>query len=516
MSGTPATSIGSITSTPISTSSAASTPINTSANSSYLSSTSTILLNTNRSVNTLFNKVCNLLLEMQSDPHPDVAQLAKIVVIDLFIKQRQNFDHLKQTIINNSINQFKQKHPNKIDLLSAAATLSNHQNKNISLNEVNGGQMQINTEFVPWCCKYFLRPLLSFSTSSDQDSNVSVLHPLKPSENGFLDHKTDLFDTESLDMHCRLLYNYKRKKMPIKWTETLTMQETFHSKHISLPVHCKFHPYENQLFVADEDMQITVYDTSNLIQSTSNNNSSNLVMNSARSKLLQFSNSKQKQQQSLNQFKKPKITSFNLINVKHEPIVLTGTYDRTVRFWRPDLLNFTKETELITAFTAFSDSEKRESNFEAGLIMEWSEENERLYCTGDTSFIRIWDMNKEQYKDYSTQVQSCVFSLSASENYTVAGFGDGTVKLFDFRQKNPSTINNNNNNITNPLNIMRHESFVRKVHIHKATNKLVTASVSGDIFVFDLRNLSNLSSKLIKSEHLTALECHLNNELIAA
>ena len=129
--------------------------------------------------------------------------------------------------------------------------------------------------------------------------------------------------------------------------------------------------------------------------------------------------------------KKPVVTSFNLINVQHEPIFLAGTDDRVVRIFKPDLVNYTR-SNLITAFKAFGDNQKRASNIEVGLIVEWDEPNEVLLCSGDTGYIRIWDMNKELYKDYATQASSCVCSLSTHDNYTVAGLGDGTIKVYIF------------------------------------------------------------------------------------
>jgi WD40 repeat protein len=212
------------------------------------------------------------------------------------------------------------------------------------------------------------------------------------------------------------------------------------------------------------------------------------------------------------------MTSLSLINVQHSPVVLTGTDDRVVRFWRPDLVNYGR-SELITAFTAYSDTEKRESNFEAGLIVEWHERNETLLCSGDTPFIRVWDMHKEAYKDYPTQVPSCVFSLSTSDHYTVAGFGDGTIKLFDFRQSQPAVgmlLHSGRNAPFLSSNIYKHESYVRKVQLHRTTNRLVTAGAAGDINIFDMRNRQYVLETSIINESVTAVECHPINELIAS
>ena len=210
--------------------------------------------------------------------------------------------------------------------------------------------------------------------------------------------------------------------------------------------------------------------------------------------------------------KKSIITSFKLINAQHEPMFLTGTDDRIVRLFKPDLMYY-RSNQLVTAFTAFHKNEKQSSSHkEAGLIIEWDEPNEILLCAGDTGHIRVWDMTKELYTDYKTDVNSCVSSLSKQDNYTVAGFGDGTIKLFDFRRPNPIVMNG----MDSKSSLMhQHNVFVLKVQIHKPTFKLISSSTRGDVNIYDLRNSRNYLKGPINNEMATAVECHPINELIA-
>lgn len=159
------------------------------------------------------------------------------------------------------------------------------------------------------------------------------------------------------DQHCKLLYNQKRRKTPNAWTETKSMDELCQIKHSSLPLHIKFHPNEEQLvFVADRDSQIAVYETQN------------------RTKLLQFSILKQ-QHHIVN--RKSLITSFKIVNAQHEPILLVGTDDYVVRFFKPDMVGFkAQNSQLVTAFTAIGESSKKQSTKESGLIVEWDEQKE--------------------------------------------------------------------------------------------------------------------------------------------
>ncbi len=105
------------------------------------------------------------------------------------------------------------------------------------------------------------------------------------------------------------------------------------------------------------------------------------------------------------------------------------------------------------------------------IIVEWNESNEMLMCAAaDTGHIRVWDMTKELYKDYATQQNNscCISCLSTHENYTVAGFGDGTVKLFDLRKPNGLAHHIRTDSI-----VTQHKASVLSVKIHEQTNKLI-------------------------------------------
>lgn len=88
------------------------------------------------------------------------------------------------------------------------------------------------------------------------------------------------------------------------------------------------------------------------------------------------------------------ITSFKLLNVQHEPLVLAGDIDCIVRIFKPDLMTY-KECSLVTAFRAFGKLERKCSSIQVGLVAEWDERNEMLLCAGDTTMIRVYDMSKE-------------------------------------------------------------------------------------------------------------------------
>lgn len=466
-------------------------PSNLYTRSNSISSTSISANSTNsmsqqyQSSKDLFNKVWMLLADMQNDPDPGVAELA-FKVISYFMTQLNSFDSRKQQFI------LDQK-PLRSSLLSTSP----------SQQQQAATTTTITTEFVPWCCKYFLKPLLSTQHQhqyQNQQKHNQVNTDL------FTSKQVDIYASEFLDQHCKLLYNHKvKRKTPPKWSEPQTMNEILQIKHALKPIHCKFHPYDDQLFVVDKDSNINVYETQ--------------MNNKLKLSFSIFQN--QSSNSSLNSLKPPPtVTSFNLINVQHEPMFLTGTDDRIVRIFKPDLVNYTSSgTRLVTAFKVFDDKKKQSSNIEVGLIVEWDEPNEILLCSGDTKYIRVWDMNKELYKDYSTQAVSCVSSLTTHQNYTVAGFGDGTIKLFDFRISNSNVANIQQpmqmNGRSTSTQIYQHNSLVLKVKIHKPSMKLITSSTNGDVNLWDLRSLQACLKTSMNNEQATAVECHPVNELIA-
>jgi regulator-associated protein of mTOR len=345
--------------------------VSSSSVSSILTpSTSSILLPGSKQ-NNLATKVWRLIIEFLQDPHPQVAQLAQ-KVYDAFINYSK--EHKRNSISEST----EQK----------SSSFKSNAKMRRSLNLIR--DPTIKTEFVAWCSNYFLK--------------AKILNVSK---------KNDLYKSEFLDQHCKLLYNNKMKKKTIKeWKEPQQMEETLAFKHSSLPLHCKFHPYDDLLYVADKDNNISIYDTIKTLPK------------------LKFSNHTTNKRNG-------KITSLNLISPHYEPLVLTSTDDYVVRLFKPDLISTSSNDPFLTAFVAFnknekvfSVSEKAAPSIEAGLVSEWEEVNNNLICAGDFRNIRIWDMNKELHKDYPTDVPSCVTSLTSNSNYSVAGFGDGEIFFF--------------------------------------------------------------------------------------
>lgn len=129
----------------------------------------------NNSVNSLFIRVWNLIIDMQSDPHPEVAELAQRV-FSYFHSQLSLFDASKQKIITDLL-KLKQVKPPPPPTSHSLPAMSTGDGKHHHHHHHGGHHSHhvISTEFVPWCCKYFLKPLLSAKTSTTATAAIGGL-----------------------------------------------------------------------------------------------------------------------------------------------------------------------------------------------------------------------------------------------------------------------------------------------------------------------------------------------------
>lgn len=75
----------------------------------------------------------------------------------------------------------------------------------------------------------------------------------------------------------------------------------------------------------------------------------------------------------------------------------------------------------------------------SGLVCAWDAADARLYCGGDTRRLRAWDLDAEVAShSVETGSDACVTALAlppGRPQVVAAGFGDGTLRLFDLRQR---------------------------------------------------------------------------------
>ncbi|SPO41527.1 related to KOG1 - Subunit of TORC1, a rapamycin-sensitive complex involved in growth control [Pseudozyma flocculosa] len=185
------------------------------------------------------------------------------------------------------------------------------------------------------------------------------------------------------------------------------------------------------------------------------------------------------------------ITSALFVNEEADAMLLVGSAEGDVRIYRHyDSPAFTpgyRGPELASSFRALPDLVR--SKRPSGLIVDWLQVSGHLLAGGDSRVIRVWDAHRELCVcDIPTRASSCVTSLSSETDIGhmfVAGFGDGTVGVYDRRNPPEASL----------VRLWEeHQTWVQNVHLQKRGNReLVTASVDGEVRLWDIRGRSSIS-----------------------
>lgn len=239
-----------------------------------------------------------------------------------------------------------------------------------------------------------------------------------------------------------------------------------------------FHPYETMLLVADEKDQISLYN-----------------FEETETKMLTFGN------------KNPpgsRLTSLNWINETEESLLTCGSDDGVIKIYHglhsphPSI----GSPKLLSAFVAVPDLVPGTRG--SGLVMNWQQETGMMYAGGNSSMLRGWDLRQEKCTiALPTQTDSCITSMTSDKSLPgmlVAGFGDGTLRVFDARSRPDYAVKT----------IMKeHTSWVVQTHIYAGRNELLTGSVTGELKFWDMRYPKN-SVKSLEAHRspMTALAVH--------
>lgn len=211
------------------------------------------------------------------------------------------------------------------------------------------------------------------------------------------------------------------------------------------------------------------------------------------------------------------ITSTLFINEEADGLLLVGSAEGDVRIYRdydrPTWIPDTRGPELISSFRALPDLVR--SHFPSGLVADWQQVTGHLLAGGDSRVIRVWDAHRELCVcDIPTRVSSCVTSISSEADIGhifVAGFGDGTVGVYD--RRNPPEAS-----------LVRlwteHRTWVHKVHLQKHGNReLVSASDDSEVRLWDIRGRSSISKANLGGQlrgKLSSFAVHERAEVFAA
>uniref|UniRef100_H3G5Z2 Raptor N-terminal CASPase-like domain-containing protein n=1 Tax=Phytophthora ramorum TaxID=164328 RepID=H3G5Z2_PHYRM len=239
-----------------------------------------------------------------------------------------------------------------------------------------------------------------------------------------------------------------------------------------------FHPYETMLLIADEKDQISLYN-----------------FEETETKVLSFGN------------KNPpgsRLTSLNWINETEESLLTCGSDDGVIKIYHglhnphPSI----GSPKLLSAFVAVPDLVPGTRG--SGLVMNWQQDAGMMYAGGNSSVLRGWNLRQEKCTvALPTQTDSCITSMASDDSspgMVVAGFGDGTLRIFDARSRPDYAVKT----------IMKeHTSWVVQTHIYAGRNELLTGSVTGELKFWDMRYPKN-SVKSLEAHRspMTALAVH--------
>lgn len=488
-------------------------------------------LGSTHGIGNVFTTIWKGMLALGNDPHPDVANMAQIIIDE--IKSRVQIstaflnDSLKESRsdpsysepsspathptfvmsesppVNGTSSNLKEKQQNDTPSGNNFRSTSSHLSHPITYssfltpyqrkrkifgrgpNKINEDSNHdeaapipraplVKTDYIEWCIKNFSEYCMKFLESSDPES------------------------TSHHEREWRTIRNYHLKKEAkeelSKMDPCKINEQVFLEKHTSVPCLLKFHPYEPHLIVAEkESFSVWLWENQN-----------NLTYNCgyvAPHLLGTFSN--------LNSSSN-RITSLQLVNPHDITTLMLACDDGSVRAWRIHNIQDINppQPQLVTAFQIFSESSM--SQKAAGTLIEWNQALCELYAAGDSKVIRIWDPEKEmKVGDIPTGVDCSITSLSTDgANLICAGCQFGNVRIYDKR------VAHNDSRV---LTFRDHCNWITNAYIYPENAKhfhVISGSLSGDVKFWDKR-LSNAIKTINVSQGMTTMSVHPEADIFA-
>ncbi|CAK8671187.1 unnamed protein product [Clavelina lepadiformis] len=252
--------------------------------------------------------------------------------------------------------------------------------------------------------------------------------------------------------------------------------QQFFNKNPQQPVSLLFHPHNNNLLVADRTgINVWEWECGQRKQCLRNNNPTN-----------------------------SSISSMHFINEHQDPLLLVGSDDGCVRIWKNPCRKENQNPELVAAWQAISDIIP--SSRSSGLVTTWDQSNLHIYIGGDSRHIQLWDTTTERKEqEFLTGADSCVTTLDFSGNLLAAGCGDGSVRMFDTRDRPRHKAHPAHN-----------QWIVNTTFLEKEL--LLTASELGDVKMWDIRKMSGdpyRTIKVVRTGGIRHVGVHPNLHIIA-
>ncbi|KAF5190287.1 Regulatory-associated protein of tor, partial [Thalictrum thalictroides] len=213
------------------------------------------------------------------------------------------------------------------------------------------------------------------------------------------------------------------------------------------------------------------------------------------------------------------ISKLCLLNELDDSLLLVASSDGNIRIWKDYSLK--GKQKLVTAFSSIQGHRPGVRGLNA--VVDWQQQSGYLYASGEISSVMLWDLDKEQLvNSIPSSSETSISALSASQVHggqLVAGYVDGTVRLFDIRTPEMLVCT------TDPHRPKVERAVTQKVERVVGIGfqpgldpgKIVSASLAGDIQFLDIR--SSTDPYLTVDAHrgsLTALAIHRHAPVIAS
>ncbi|KAF6748431.1 hypothetical protein DFP72DRAFT_576071 [Ephemerocybe angulata] len=308
--------------------------------------------------------------------------------------------------------------------------------------------LPLKSTYFDWCCEYFKEPQMR-QAEPDEPGSVQYNYQLWRQQR----NEQVTVDTQAQVPHAA----------SSRWDKPVaTLHVPGH------PLTMAFHSFDKHLIVANEHDMITVWDWS------------------LRKRLHHFCNGNPRG---------TSITGLEIINQESGGIVLSGSSDGIVRMYR----NYDPTVEqgplqMVSAFRALNEVIPIRQG--SGMVIDWRQNAGTLLVGGDSRVIKVWDAQTEtQGLDIDTGSESPVTSICSdhqSNQTFIASFADGTVKVFDRRLEEEDAM---------VRMYSEHASSVQNARWHPMySGKFMSASVDGEVKIWDLRGADQSSETLFRND----------------
>ncbi|KAK4609128.1 Target of rapamycin complex 1 subunit mip1 [Fulvia fulva] len=302
-------------------------------------------------------------------------------------------------------------------------------------------RLPLRSDFFDWSASYFREP---------------QMRPSEADEPGSKDYNERLWRRNRNDKIIASTQPLKEAASSTRWDKPCGFFGIG-----AAPVKMVFHQFENHLVTSDDRDSIAVWDwhTSQQLNRFSNGNP-----------------------------KGSRVTEVRLINEDDVAMLMIGSSDGVIKIYRH--YEDPEEIHHVSSFRALSDLFDSEKGLSSGLVFDWQQGQGRALVAGDDRVVRVWQVGQELcISDIQTRTRSCITSLTSDQvegNVFVAGFGNGSVKVFDQRLPRSDQM---------LISWNEHKSWIVGAHLQRGgMRELITAESNGGIRLWDIRMRGSVDS----------------------